>query len=314
MVNPESAPHPTMSDTLKKFLADHPGRDLDRAGLALHYIDEGAGEPVVMVHGNPSWSILFRGLIDDLRDSHRVVALDHIGCGLSAKPDDTAYDYTLESRVDDLELLMDRLGLDSGVTLVVHDWGGMIGLAAAARKPERIARLVVCNTAAFHKPAAKAMPWAIAVCRESALGDLLVRGGNAFAIGTAWIGCAKNRMTKDVRAAYIAPYDSWDNRRAILRFVQDIPLGPRDRSYELVSWVESRLTALRDTPMLILWGMRDFVFDATFLEEWIRRFPKAEIERFADAGHYLFEDERAAASARVRAFLAASPRVKEPIA
>ena len=299
-----------MSHTLEQFLADHPGRDLDRAGLSLHYIDEGTGEPVVMVHGNPSWSILFRRLIDDLRDSHRVVALDHIGCGLSAKPDDAAYDYTLESRVDDLELLMDRLGLDSGVTLVVQDWGGMIGLAAAARKPGRIARLIICNTAAFHKPAKKAMPWAIGVCRDSPLGAFLVQGLNAFVNGTAIIGCTKNRMGRDVRAAYAAPYDSWDHRRAVLRFVQDIPLRPSDRSYELVSWVESRLEAFREVPMLILWGMRDFVFDATFLEEWIERFPKAEVAKFAAAGHYLFEDEGPAVNARVREFLASS-RVKE---
>ena len=299
-----------MSHTLKQFLADHPGRDLDRAGIPLHYIDEGVGEPVVMVHGNPSWSILFRGLIDGLRDSHRVVALDHIGCGLSAKPDDAAYDYTLESRVDDLELLMDRLGLDSGVTLVVHDWGGMIGLAAAARKPERIARLVVCNTAAFHKPAKKAMPWAIGVCRDSPLGAFLVQGLNAFVKGTAIIGCTQNRMSRDVRSAYAAPYDSWDHRRAVLRFVQDIPLRPNDRSYELVSWVESRLEAFREVPMLILWGMRDFVFDATFLEAWIERFPSAEVAKFAGAGHYLFEDEGPAVSARVREFLASS-RVEE---
>ncbi len=301
-----------MSQTLKRFLADHPGRDLDRGGLALHYLDEGAGEPVVMVHGNPSWSILFRGLIDDLRDSHRVVAIDHIGCGRSAKPDDQAYDYTLESRVDDLELLMDRLGLDSGVTLVVHDWGGMIGMAAAARRPERIARLVVCNTAAFHKPAAKAMPWAIAVCRTRALGGLLVQGLNAFAQGTAMIGCTKNRMSPDVRSAYVSPYDSWDHRRAILRFVQDIPLWPTDRSHQLVSWVESRLEAFRNTPMLILWGMRDFVFDGSFLDEWIRRFPHAQVARFADAGHYLFEDEREAAGTLVRAFLGGSFVTKEP--
>ena len=159
-----------MNPVLQKFLADHPGRDLDRDGLRLHYLDEGAGEPVVMVHGNPTWSFYYRNLVEALRGSYRVVVPDHIGCGLSDKPDDSRYDYTLASRVDDLERLLDHLGLDRGLTLVVHDWGGMIGMAYAARHPERIARLVVLNTAAFHKPPGKSFPWPLWICRDTPLG------------------------------------------------------------------------------------------------------------------------------------------------
>ncbi len=293
----------TKSQALDRFLQAHPGRTFDRGGIGLHYIDEGSGPPVVMVHGNPSWSILFRGLIDSLRDAYRVVALDHIGCGLSDKPGDDRYEYTLERRVDDLEALLDALGLDRGVTLVGHDWGGMIAMGAAARRPERIARLVLSNTAAFHKPAAKRMPRTIAVCRDWPFSAYLVRRLNAFAIGTAWIGCTAHRMPADVRRAYIAPYDSWENRIAVLRFVQDIPLVETDRSYRFVSWLESRLDVFRNTPMLLAWGLRDFVFDRIFLEEWTRRFPLAQVARFERAGHYLFEDETDAVSARVRQFL-----------
>ena len=101
-----------------------------------------------------------------------MIVPDHIGCGLSDKPDDSRYAYTLASRVDDLERLLDHLGLDRDLTLVMHDWGGMIGMAYAARHPERIARLVVSNTAAFHKPAAKPLPWALAICRDSPLGRI----------------------------------------------------------------------------------------------------------------------------------------------
>ena len=151
-----------MNPVLEEFLSNHPGRDLvirtaekssqaeqtartrndqsDSRGLRLHYIDEGEGEPVVMLHGNPSWSFLYRNLIDSLRGSHRVIVPDHIGCGLSEKPDDSRYTYTLQSRMDDLEDLLDHLGLDRELTLVLHDWGGMIGMAYAARHPERIAR------------------------------------------------------------------------------------------------------------------------------------------------------------------------------
>src|SRR5262249_12859996 len=225
-----------MNRVLQQFLAEHPGRDFDRGGLRLHYIDEGAGGPVVMLHGNPTWSFYYRLLIDELRDSHRVIAPDHIGCGFSDKPDDARYDYKLARRVDDLEALLDHLGLHRELTLVLHDWGGIIGMTFAARYPERIGRLVVCNTAAFHQPAAKAFPCGLSLFRESSAGAWLARGLNLFVRGTIWIGCKTRRMPAEVRDAYAAPYDSWANRIAIHRFVQDIPLRPGDRSYELISW------------------------------------------------------------------------------
>ena len=174
-----------MNQVLRNFLDDHPGRDFDRGGLRLHYIDEGSGEPVVMLHGNPTWSFFYRHLIDALRGSHRVIVPDHIGCGLSDKPDDSRYTYTLASRVDDLELLLDHLGLESDLTLVMHDWGGMIGMTYAARHPERIARLVVSNTAAFHKPPAKPMPRALAICPRLGAGGVPGPGLNVFCHGTA---------------------------------------------------------------------------------------------------------------------------------
>jgi haloalkane dehalogenase len=298
-------------EVLKGFLHDHPGRDFDRGGLRLHYIDEGSGEPVIMLHGNPTWSFLYRHLLEALTDTHRVVVPDHIGCGLSDKPDDSRYTYRLGSRVDDLERLLDHLGLDSELTLVMHDWGGMVGMAYAARHPERIARLIVSNTAAFHKPAAKPLPRALAICRSASLGAFLVQGCNAFCVGTALIGCKKQLMRRAVRAGYLAPYDSWHHRRAILRFVQDIPLRPAHPSYETVSWVQNRLGLLQSVPMLILWGMKDFVFDHHFLDEWIRRFPNAAVHRFLRAGHYLFEDEPDSINDVVRSFLAARPVMRE---
>jgi cis-3-alkyl-4-acyloxetan-2-one decarboxylase len=298
---------------LESYLTDHPGRDFDRGGLKLHYIDEGSGEPVVMLHGNPTWSFYYRHLIASLRGSHRVIVPDHIGCGISDKPDDSQYTYTLGSRVDDLERLLDHLGLDRDLTLIMHDWGGMIGMAYAARHPERIARLVVSNTAAFHKPASKPMPRALTFCRDLALGAFLVRGFNAFCLGTAAIGCKRKAMNSELKRAYVAPYDSWHHRIAILRFVQDIPLQPGDRSYELVSQVQDSLHLLRSVPMLILWGMKDFVFDHHFLDEWTRYFPGARVHRFAQAGHYLFEDEADAIDGLVPSFLAARPAIEEHV-
>lgn len=297
-----------MADGLHDFLADHPGRDLDLGGgVNLHYLDEGEGDPVVMVHGNPTWSYYYRRLAAALRGDHRVIVPDHVGCGRSDKPTDDRYEYTLERRVRDLEALVDHLGLDAGLTLVVHDWGGAIGMGFAARHPGRVARLVVFNTAAFHLPPSKPFPWPLWLCRDTPLGAGLVRGLNAFCRGTARIGCKRTRMPRAVRDAYLAPYDSWADRIAIHRFVQDIPLRPGDRSYDVVSFMEDRLPAFADTPMLIGWGMRDFVFDRHFLAEWERRFPRAEVHQFPDAGHYVLEDEHERIVPLVRSFLAAHP-------
>ena len=293
----------SINPELRGFLAAHPGRDFDRDGLRYHYLDEGEGPAVVMVHGNPTWSLYYRRLVEALSPSHRTIVPDHIGCGLSDKPGDARYRYTLESRVDDLERLLDHLGIVSDVTLVVHDWGGMIGTAYAARHPERIARMVVLNTAAFHMPPEKRFPWTLGLCRSPGVGALVVRGLNGFARGTASIGCTKHRMTDSLRDAYVAPYDSWSNRIAVHRFVQDIPLRPQDRAYDLVSWVEGRLELLRSVPMLIGWGMKDFVFDETFLKEWERRFPLALVRRYPEAGHYILEDEAESLIPQIKNFL-----------
>jgi haloalkane dehalogenase len=300
-----------MSRALEQFLKDHPGRDLDRGGLRYHYLDEGQGEPVVMVHGNPTWSFYYRGLVEGLRASYRTIVPDHIGCGRSDKPDDSRYNYTLESRIADLEALLDRLGLDGGLTLVVHDWGGAIGLGYATRHPGRVARLVILNTAAFHLPKTKAFPWPLRLCRDAPPGAFLVRGLNAFCRGTARIGCTRRPLPRDLRDAYCAPYDSWEHRIAVHRFVQDIPLRPGDRAYAPLTRIQDGLAALAGVPALIAWGMKDFVFDHHFLDEWIRRFPRAEVHRFARAGHLVLEDEAEQVVPLVRSFLAAHPAFRE---
>jgi haloalkane dehalogenase len=256
-----------------------------------------------MVHGNPTWSFYYRNLVLGLRDSYRVVVPDHIGCGLSDKPNDTHYSYTLAQRVRDLEALLDHLDIKKDITLVVHDWGGMIGMTYAVRHPKRIARLVILNTAAFHLPLSKRLPWQIWLCRNTPLGPFLIRGLNLFCRGAARTCYTRRPMPDDVRAGYLSPYDSWANRIAVLRFVQDIPLKPSDPSYTVVSDVEEKLKLLCDVPMLICWGMRDFVFDHHFLDEWQRRFPKAEVHRFADAGHYVLEDAGEEILPLVRQFL-----------
>ena len=175
------------------------------------------------------------------------------------------------------------------ITLVVHDWGGMIGMAFAVNQPEKIGRIVVLNTGGFSLPKGKRMPWQLKLARMPGVGALLVRGFNAFAWG-AVKDCVMRPLSRDVARGYLAPYDSWHNRLAVHRFIQDIPLRKGDRAWEPVAKVERGLMQFQDVPMLICWGMRDFVFDHHFLKRWEEFFPGAKVYRFEDAGHYVLED------------------------
>ncbi len=288
-----------------RHLYDFSSNFLEISGHQLHYVDEGAGEPVVMLHGNPTWSFMYRDLIRLLRPRFRVLAPDHIGCGLSSKPPDSEYDYSLSQRILDLESFLNRLEIDEPITLIAHDWGGIIGMGYATRNPQKIKRLVMFNTAAFLPPG-KSVHWSLRYCRRSRLAAALIRGFNAFAVIAGRTGCRQHPMDRVLRKAYTGPYDSWQNRIATLRFVQDIPISSEDRSFGVIDEIQKRLTLLRDNPMLICWGMKDFVFDQDFLEEWVRRFPKAETHRFENAGHYVVEDAFTEIAPLVENFLARS--------
>lgn len=276
-------------------------------GYRYHYIDEGAGEPIVCVHGNPTWSFYFRNLVRDLRKRFRVIAVDHIGCGLSDKPSSHDYDYTLKNRIEDLEAFLDSLELTRNLTLVMHDWGGMIGMGAALRRSERVRRLVFMNTAAFMLPEGKPLPPSLWLVRNvSPMAALLLQGMNLFTIGANVMASARG-LSPSVSAGYKAPYDSWSNRIAVRRFVQDIPMRAGDPSYEDAKWVGDHLKDLANIPKLICWGEQDFVFDLDFLAEWRRRCPEAEIHTFPSAGHYCLEDDGDQITALVRAFLDSHP-------
>jgi len=271
-------------------------------GFHYHYIDEGKGEPIVLLHGNPSWSFMYRNLIYALRPGYRVIAPDHVGCGLSDKPDSTKYSYSLEQRISDLEQLLDTLGISNNITLVMHDWGGPIGMAYARRHLHAINRLIALNTAAFLLPRGKHLHWCLRVGRSRPFGVLLIRGLNVMVLGATYLGF-HNSLPREIRRCYAAPYNSWRNRISILRFVQDIPLAPSDQSYPVLKSIEESLFRFRQIPLLICWGERDLICDAEFLDEWIRRFPGAEVYRFPKAGHYVLEDAGDSIIPLVRGFL-----------
>jgi haloalkane dehalogenase len=253
-------------------------------GVRQHYLDEGEGPAVVMVHGNPTWSFYYREAALALRHEHRIIVPDHVGCGLSDKPQD--YSYRLAQHIDNLEFLInDHLQL-SEVDLMVHDWGGAIGMGYAVRNPDRVRRLVVLNTAAFLMDFC---PFRIRVCRWPLFGSLALRGFNAFARAATTMAVRKP-LAPEVKEGLLAPYDSWENRIATLRFVQDIPLRRSHPSWETVADIQKHLHLLADKPMLICWGMQDFCFTEAFLDIWQSYFPNARVHRFEDAGHYVLED------------------------
>jgi haloalkane dehalogenase len=256
-------------------------------GYRCHYLDEGSGPAVLMVHGNPTWSFYWRELVRALRPQYRVVVPDHIGCGLSEKPSPAAYSYRLAQRVADLSELIEKLGLEQ-ITLVAHDWGGAIGMGAAVAAPQKFARLVLLNSAAFRS---QDCPWRIRMCRTPLVGQWAIQGLNLF-VRAALRSAAyrQDRMTPAVRAGLAAPYNSWRNRTAIYRFVRDIPLTPGHPTYATLSAIEAGLSRLARHPMCLIWGMRDWCFTPSFLERYLDFFPRAEVHRLADAGHYVLED------------------------
>lgn len=279
----------------------------------MHYLDEGPrdGEVVVALHGNPSWSYLWRHLVLGLRDRYRVIVPDHVGMGLSDKPDDDEnalprYDYTLQSRVDDVSTLLDHLGIDGPMTLAVHDWGGMIGFGWALSHAAQVKRLVITNTAAFPMPSGKPMPWQIALGRDYNIGEIVIRGFNAFSGGASYLG-VERRMPRDVRRAYVAPYDNWKNRISTVRFMQDIPLSAKDRAWTLVEAAGQHLHQFADRPAFLGWGLKDFVFDGDFLARFRADLPQAEVHAFEDAGHYVLEDKHEVLVPAIRAFLDRNP-------
>jgi len=273
----------------------------------LHYLDEGSGEPLLFAHGNPTWSFYWRNLIIGLRDNWRCVAVDHLGCGLSDKPQD--YNYTLAQRIDDLVQLVEHLDL-TGATLLAHDWGGAIGLGTVQRLRQQFARIVLFNTGAFPPPF---VPWRIAACRIPLVGTFAMRGLNAFARAALSMAVEKpERMTADVRAGLVAPYDSWANRVAIDRFVKDIPFSRRHPTWQTLEQIEAGLPALADMPIQLIWGLRDWCFRPECLDRFVQHWPEAEVHRLADCGHYVVEDARERIVPLLKKFLAQPSSIRNP--
>lgn len=269
-------------------------RFLDLGEHRMHYIDEGSGDVIFCVHGNPTWSFFYRDVVKVLSKTHRVIAFDHIGCGLSDKPSN--YAFTLEQRIQDFTKLTKFIG-EKSYSLVVHDWGGAIGFGHATRFPSEIKKIVILNTAAF---ASESIPFTISLCKNKFFGDFLVRYLNGFCYPATFM-TTKKRLTKPLKKAYLLPYNSPANRIAVSEFVRDIPLDSRHRSWETLKNIESKLDTLL-CPKLILWGGRDFCFHDEFFAKFRNIYPEAEYRYYKDAGHYVLEDAKVETMAELNKF------------
>jgi haloalkane dehalogenase len=250
-----------------------------------HYVDEGQGTPLLMVHGNPTWSFYWRRLIQAFSGEFRAVAPDHLGCGLSDKP--SGYRYRLQDHIDNLVALVDALDLQD-ITLLGHDWGGPIGLGAALARPARFSRFVLLNTGAFPPPF---IPWRIRVCRTPGLGRLALQGLNLFSRAALRMALAHpSSLSDDVRAGLLAPYDCWAHRAGVYGFVRDIPTSPRHPTWATLARLERALPTLADRPCQLIWGLRDWCFRPQCLERLRQLWPGASVLALPDAGHWVVEE------------------------
>ncbi|MCJ8330108.1 MAG: alpha/beta fold hydrolase [Lentisphaeria bacterium] len=263
--------------------------------LNYHYLDEGEGPVLIMLHGNPTWSFYYRNLIKAYSGSYRCIVPDHIGCGYSDKPQD--YQYRLENHVNNLGALVEHLKLDS-YSLIMHDWGGPIGLGHAGLHADQIKKMTffnsTCNLCMDY-------PIRIKLCTTPIIGPFMIRRMNFFAGGATKMA-VKKKMSADVAQGFKAPYDTYENRIANLQFVLDIPLSKKHPTWDYGQGLVERLKNLADKPIQILWGKKDFCFDDIFLDGFRSQFPNADIHEFPNAGHYVLEDEIDAIIPIVREF------------
>ncbi len=275
-----------LPDWLKELYPFEPKR-FDTGAGALSYLDEGQGdEAVFMVHGNPTWSFYYRNVVLALRGRMRCIVPDHLGCGLSDKPQD--YDYTLPNHVANLGRLLDSLKLRT-IHLIVHDWGGPIGLGACLPRHEKLGKVVILNTAVF---ADTVVPARIRFCRIPVIGELAVRGFNGFAWPATRMAVTKP-LPDAVKRGFLFPYDSWANRIATHRFVRDIPQGRGAPNDVALAKIEAALPLLKSRSVRIIWGGRDFCFNRHYFDRWRALLPDAQADYLSETGHYLLEDAQA---------------------
>lgn len=273
------------------------GRHLETPEGRIHYLDEGSGPPVVLVHGTPTWSFLYRDLIRRLSASHRVVAIDHLGFGLSDKPREAGYRPADHARR--LAALIESLGLD-GITLVVHDYGGPIGLSYAIDHPQRVARLVLLNTWMWSQAGDPATERASRIMGGPIGRFLYLRLNFSPKVLLRAVFADRSKLTPAVHRHYTGVFPSPGERTAPWILAREL-IG--SSAWYDALW--SRRDRIADKPALIVWGMRDPAFGAAALQRWEEALPRARTVRLAGVGHFVTEEAPDEVARHVEEFLAA---------
>ncbi|WP_114783116.1 alpha/beta fold hydrolase [Botryobacter ruber] len=260
----------------------------------LHYIDEGTGDPIVFVHGTPTWSFLWRQQIKSLSRQYRCIAPDHLGFGLSDKPTD--FSFTPEAHAQNLEQLLEHLQLRN-IILVVHDFGGPIGLSYALRHPENVKKLVIMNTWMWSLEEEKRI-MRISKLMSGSIGKFLYTRLAFSPRVLLPLGYHQDKhLTKDVKQHYLSPLSSPTARLGTWHFA----IALKESSDWFAQLWEQR-EKLREIDKLMLWGEKDKLLPLRLLEKWEKTFPEATVQRIK-AGHFLQEEKGSEVTEAIRNFI-----------
>jgi haloalkane dehalogenase len=252
----------------------------DIGGASVHYLDEGAGPPLLLLHGNPTWSFLYRDLIKGLSDRYRCIAPDHPGFGLSRPA--PGYGYTPAEHAAVLEQLVQHLEL-SDVTMMVQDWGGPIGFSVATRHPDRFSAFVIGNTWAW--PKADPSTQLFSRLLGGPIGGYLIQRRNVFVEKIIPGNVKRHKLAPEVMNAYRGPFPTPDSRRPMHVFPREIL-----RSRPFLAEIERGLVSLSDRPALLVWPTKDIAFREPERKRWEQLFPNHRTVILEGAGHYIQED------------------------
>lgn len=252
-------------------------------GNRLHYVDVGAGETILFLHGNPTWSFFYRDLIKILRDDFRCVALDHMGFGLSDKPQN--YDYSLQSHINNAVKFAEKMKFGK-FHLVMHDFGAVVGLALGTRWPERISSITMLNSAAFLHPK---LPWNVLLFKIPLIGTILNRVLNLFT--KMYAASSFDETTNpSVRDGYLFPYGSFFDRVAINEAAYNVPWFADHATNDVYLELEKKLFILFSKKIKFFWADHDLIWTPPLLKLWAKIYPNAILKRYELAGNYIFEN------------------------
>ncbi len=267
-------------------------------GVRIHYVEAGQGDPVLFVHGNPTWSYLWRNIIPTVAETHRAIAFDLIGFGRSEHPPGSRYDFDDHAAI--LDGFIEQLGLER-LSLVLHDWGGLLGMQYAVAHPDRVTKVVLAST--YVLPLGAPLRWLLRLPRTPGFGWLLVQRLNLLLSLALRAGIRQRaRRTPQLLRCYREPFPDVASRLPIRRWTEQLPSGPQDPSYRALERIAAALPTF-NRPVLLLKGSRDPILTTQRARRLVKALPHARLEVVEDAGHFLQEDQPQQVAELLRAFL-----------